>query len=334
MANGVFQRQIPCPLLLGLLLILAASGNAYELSELDGDEIAGNAPVLLGWEKRFVPLAWTIIAGNNPPTLSFGEYREVVRASFSTWEEVESSFLRFRAANDLGAKDGVMSLLDITSPHSYSPFRNLSHNRRGPPYDDGMHNVIVFLEENWQEGFLFSSSALGVTCFAYELSDRHIVGADIFINGSNPDLVWGLVEKDESPAHHYDLQNTLTHEIGHFLGLAHPYKEGREDSTMYYSATAGETSKRTLSIDDINGVTFLYPKAGYPLIPPDSNNHGLRNLDNSAFAAGGCSIVPRPENRLGSPWNNPTLFFHPILISLLYCAYSKLKSQRRGLSPE
>lgn len=66
-----------------------------------------------------------------------------------------------------------------------------------------------------------------------------------------------------------DLQNTMTHEAGHFLGLAHPC-EGASCAvqpelrpyTMYPSTGPGETEKRTLHADDVAGLCAIYPADG------------------------------------------------------------------------
>jgi hypothetical protein len=65
----------------------------------------------------------------------------------------------------------------------------------------------------------------------------------------------------------YDLQNTVTHEAGHFLGLAHPCGADvgvscsgyPNDTTMYPTAISGETQKRTLADDDVSGICAIYP---------------------------------------------------------------------------
>ena len=54
-----------------------------------------------------------------------------------------------------------------------------------------------------------------------------------------------------------DIRNTLTHEIGHVLGLDHA---SDPTATMYPTAALGETSKRVLHTDDINGLCTIYPK--------------------------------------------------------------------------
>jgi Matrixin len=56
----------------------------------------------------------------------------------------------------------------------------------------------------------------------------------------------------------YDLQNTLTHEIGHVLGFAHTEDPA---STMYKWAFFGETSKRKLDEGSQEGLCSVYPAA-------------------------------------------------------------------------
>ena len=84
-----------------------------------------------------------------------------------------------------------------------------------------------------------------------------------------------------------DIQNTVTHEAGHVLGLGHTPVA---DATMYASAPEGETSKRSLATDDIQGVCDIYPIAsptttclgGTVTIAPASATDEVRGC-------GGCS---------------------------------------------
>ena len=55
-----------------------------------------------------------------------------------------------------------------------------------------------------------------------------------------------------------DLQNTVTHEAGHFIGLAHTQVSG---ATMNATTAPREVSKRDLASDDLAGVCAVYPHA-------------------------------------------------------------------------
>ena len=67
-----------------------------------------------------------------------------------------------------------------------------------------------------------------------------------------------------------DLENTLTHELGHVMGLDHSLDT---QSTMYFSAPPGETKKRTLEDDDRDGLCSLYSEI-YAEVNPDADVGG------------------------------------------------------------
>jgi len=60
----------------------------------------------------------------------------------------------------------------------------------------------------------------------------------------------------DSCANRYDLQNVLTHEVGHYLGLGEDVEERL--ATMYFSSARCETQKRTLEAVDEQAVATLY----------------------------------------------------------------------------
>src|SRR5690606_32333057 len=54
----------------------------------------------------------------------------------------------------------------------------------------------------------------------------------------------------------YDLQNVLTHELGHLLGLGEENDD--VEATMYAFSQPGETGKRDLELIDKNSIAALY----------------------------------------------------------------------------
>ena len=123
--------------------------------------------------------------------------------------------------------------------------------------DDGV-NAIYFLsdEADWSH----SDSAVAITrSWAFNTGEIH--GFDLMLNDSRFTFTSTDVEEDIST----DLKNTLTHEVGHILGLDHSHDP---EACMYATAVRGETSKRDLSEDDIEAVQWLYPAEWFGTQPP------------------------------------------------------------------
>jgi hypothetical protein len=55
-----------------------------------------------------------------------------------------------------------------------------------------------------------------------------------------------------------DVQNIMTHEFGHWCGLADLYNDVDYWLTMYGYAGYGEIYKRSLGLGDINGLRAVY----------------------------------------------------------------------------
>ncbi|MBN1585189.1 matrixin family metalloprotease [Candidatus Uhrbacteria bacterium] len=56
-----------------------------------------------------------------------------------------------------------------------------------------------------------------------------------------------------------DVQSVVAHELGHWLVLGDLFGGSDTEKTMYYSILPGETKKRSLETDDINGINYVYP---------------------------------------------------------------------------
>lgn len=119
-------------------------------------------------------------------------------------------------------------------------------------YDDTLtdgKNVVAF-------GANLDSSVIAVTnvwgYFYGPPKTRELLEWDMLLNTH---FVWGDAAADPSLM---DLQNIVTHELGHSAGMADLYTGACSLETMYGYSLEGETIKRDLNTGDIRGIQTLY----------------------------------------------------------------------------
>jgi len=122
------------------------------------------------------------------------------------------------------------------------------------------NNVIIFRDDSWP--YDDAANSIGYTTLTVQLSDGEILGADIEINSATYDIIadGGAVPAGGGA---YDLGSILTHEAGHFLGLAH---SADPTAVMYAFYHPGST---TLTPDDVSGICSIYTPEG-----PHSSTYG------------------------------------------------------------
>ena len=149
---------------------------------------------------------------------------------------------------------------------------------------DGV-GVLVFREDSWckngdpREG-CHNPDAVALT-FAHA-SGSELVEADIAVNGIHHR--WAALSGDVDPRgrDHLDLQNVLTHELGHVLGLPDNCSEEGTDaagmpscftdaaelqrSAMYPLGAAGQLTRRTVSPADRAALCALYGRPNGALL--------------------------------------------------------------------
>jgi MYXO-CTERM domain-containing protein len=106
-------------------------------------------------------------------------------------------------------------------------------------------NHIVWVDD-WQ----YSGAIYALTSTTFNVATGEISDADIELNDR-----WTFAT--DSDPNHTDLQNTMTHEFGHFVGFDH---NDDPESTMYFTAPEFETRKRTLEPLDEAGMCEVYPE--------------------------------------------------------------------------
>jgi hypothetical protein len=187
-------------------------------------------------------------------------------------------------------------------------------------------NSLIFRHNDWCNPSdspwtcSYDQAALAITSVFVQRSTGHIQEADIEVNDrwfSWTDLALNPDEKTKQ-----DLQNALTHEMGHLVGLDHscfnpapnltrptdnlgnPVPDcatapmAIRDTTMFASATPGDLSKRTLEPDDQQAVCDIYPLNKDPVYCPaegggtSSSCAVAEELERPSLGAFGLALAP------------------------------------------
>lgn len=122
--------------------------------------------------------------------------------------------------------------------------------QRGFNEDKGNANIVLFRDDSWP--YSGAGSVLALTTVTFNTKTGVISDADMEINAASPDKVLTTSDSDVQ----IDLQSILTHEAGHFLGLAHTLVQ---DATMFSDYKPGSTTLRDLDEDDRAGLCAAYP---------------------------------------------------------------------------
>ncbi len=156
-------------------------------------------------------------------------------------------------------------------------------------HDCGNVNVVVFRESGWVNVHGHDPAAIALSTIYFTSESAKIVSTDMELNGEGyrfaDDAKYVGCGEPEADCP-MDLQNTVTHEAGHFIGLAHVV-DGV--STMDIAEVAGDIDKRTLEADDIAAICSIYPD-GQGSCSPDPP--GGLDLACAACDTGCCTAVP------------------------------------------
>lgn len=147
----------------------------------------------------------------------------------------------------------------------------IGYRRSGPN-----RNTVRFSPD----GDPLANGALAITVITFDAQAKQILDADIVLNGEH---TFGFFSPDKKiPGVVYDLQNVLTHEMGHFFGLGEQFED--EDATMYAYSQAGEIVKRDLGEADITEISTLYREAYIPEEGPSCAGATIAGYDGEAWS--------------------------------------------------
>lgn len=185
--------------------------------------------------------------------VSLDDARAVLSAAFAKWTQTSCAL-----ADEPGKNPNARISIDVRDLGSTTCAKagnpedkeQSGYNKEGPN-----QNVIIFRDETWpyekaNAPQSDSSRTLGLTTVTYEPRTGEIRDADMELNTFD-----SPVKVRDIGASDYDLASIVTHEAGHFLGIAH---SNDTTSTMYFEYQPGETRKQFLKLDDINAICEAY----------------------------------------------------------------------------
>ena len=215
-----------------LLMTVPLLGYFPSTSLVDGNVIT------LRWADSFMPIQWRMnpTVGSNV-TDDRGQ-SEVFRNAFQEWEVVTTADLTFKEAQvaDTPLKPALDLVNLITSNVTTLDF----------------NSTALALTSRW-------TTDVGTGTDPDTGAPREFVGqiidADIMFN---PDTSFSL--STTTPSDRFDLESVATHEVGHLLGLDH---SNILSSAMFPTILAGVSFPRTIALDDMIGLSTIYPDASF-----------------------------------------------------------------------
>lgn len=207
------------------------------IGDFTPQEIEDRRIVELGWRRSCIEY---VVDARNSVQLSEAQVLDVYARSFQTWMDVTCGGSPVGFDVRIGPEPGQCDVPEYVS-------------------GDGNANSMAFVSDWSARGHAGGAFALTTTWF--DTGSGEIYDADMELNQQ----FWIFDDCPDSGCtdmNVVDLENTVTHELGHFFGLAHTPDD--EEATMWACADTGEIKKRTLEPDDIEGLCAVYPPGSLP----------------------------------------------------------------------
>jgi hypothetical protein len=190
--------------------------------------------------------------------------RAIIRKAFLAWSDVE-------------CPDGRTASLTFQEREPVSCKRS-EYNKTGPNV-----NVVLFQDNDWK--YRGIDGTLAKTSVTYNEQTGEIYDADIEVNAAFNTVTI----TDEPGSVQYDLQAIMTHEVGHFIGIAHSADPG---AVMYASYAPGSTSQRDLADDDVDAVCSVYPPESGVVCDVEPRGGFSGTCPEPEDTSGLCSVAP------------------------------------------
>ena len=261
-------RRLATALLVGSIAVVAtlalATTTAHAFCRTTTTPIPANYSPTRGCFEDGLPLFWRgacvgySVNSAASKTIPLATATEVIDEAFNVWN---------RAACASGSEVGIQ-----TSNLGPVECTEVRYNPNGPN-----QNVVIFRDDRWP--YSDPNNTLGLTTVTFNADTGEIYDADMEINATGRNLSTATTV----PANGFDLLSVVTHEAGHFLGLAHATDS---KATMFASYKPGTSALRSLTEDDIAGICEIFPSATQRRVATSVAATGI-------VAADACDPAPR-----------------------------------------
>ena len=232
-------------------LLVASPAAAYKLYDTSAKGGSGT------------PLRWftgpvTVVFDSQPPEgITLEVATQQVTESFKVWSALS-------CAGDL-------------VPFTFVFGGTVTGRQVGYDFDAGAGNENLVRWVRSASEWSYGPGVLALTSLTYDTCSGEIVDADLEFNDAE------FTFSAAAEVKKVDIRNTTVHECGHVLGLDHSESAS---ATMYARAPLGETKKRTLDQDDVDGYCALYGPSA-PARQPCASSGGTQASDCGVAAPGG-----------------------------------------------
>jgi hypothetical protein len=209
----------------------------FEVCEEDADRCQINGAPLF-WPDLCVTFG--VHEGGSPLRgISYETAERATRSAFQAWISAD-------CGDNQHPSIGVVSLGEVVCDRIEYNHDFPGDGPENPPKVAGPNaNLVVFRDEGW----LYDLQTIALTTITFAVDSGEILDADIEVNSQDFDMSTGNSDVQN------DFQSVMTHEIGHFFGLAHSLVSGASMNAMYNTQ---DVAFRTLSEDDRAGICAIY----------------------------------------------------------------------------
>ncbi|MCH2100539.1 MAG: IPT/TIG domain-containing protein [Planctomycetes bacterium] len=183
--------------------------------------------------------------------------RSAVQLSMAQWNSVPRSALNFTLGVDVSGADYT-----------------------------GNNHVIYYDPNNNSGWFGGGSMTVAVTPIQYSTGNGKIQDIDVIFNGRRWDFSTGIVPGD------FDIQDVLTHELGHVAGLDHSPVHG---SSMWPYVAPGQWLHRSITEDDRSGAVAVARQGGFAQM-----RGTLRRANSNPVGGGAVGAIRADDGRLAA----------------------------------